>query len=260
METGLDIGFIGRLIEIIIIDLMLSGDNAVVIAMACRNLPPQRMRQAIFLGSAAAIGIRIVLTAAMTLLLDIPYLRIVGGVLLLVIAVKLLADDDGEEQVPEANSMWAAIRVVLVADAVMSFDNMVAVAVTSEGSLFLLAFGLLVSMSILMYGSRMVAVVMNRYPATIAVGAALLGWIGGGIIVTDPAIADLIAEEFPTFIFSAPLTGAIFVLLAATAVNARRGEKAEAVLAIAAPIATIADVAAGEPVLPPATVVVESVP
>jgi YjbE family integral membrane protein len=192
-----DAAFWGALLSIIVANILLSGDNAVVIALASRNLPPTQQKKAIFWGSAAAIILRVVLTITAVALLSLPYLKIIGGLLLLYIGIQLLSDGDGEEDMKGESSIWAAIRTILIADLVMSLDNVLAVAAAAqkgpeETRLLLLIIGLGMSIPLIIFGSAMLLKVMERFPIIITIGAGLLGFLAGGMLVDDPAIKDAI--------------------------------------------------------------------
>ena len=190
--------------QIIMIDILLGGDNAVVIALACRKLPPAQRRLGILWGTAGAIVLRVILIVFALALLSIPFLKIVGAVLLLWIGVKLLAPDDeeGHGDIQTSDKLWAAVKTVIVADLVMSIDNVIAIAGAAEGAggdhkIPLVVFGLLVSIPIIVWGSQMVIKLMERFPAIIVVGGMLLGWIAGSMAVTDPALLPYLAEGVP---------------------------------------------------------------
>lgn len=174
--------------SIVLANIVLSGDNAVVIAMAARTLKPEQRTKAIFWGSAAAIVMRIVLTIVAIQLLTLPYLKIVGAVLLVYIGVDLLkGEDEGDGEGKEINGLMAAIRTILIADLVMSMDNVLAVAAAAKGNLPLLILGLLISIPLIIFGATLLTKVMERFPIIITVGAALLGFLAGELLVTDPA-------------------------------------------------------------------------
>ncbi|WP_338414815.1 TerC family protein [uncultured Sphaerotilus sp.] len=185
--------------QIIMIDILLGGDNAVVIALACRKLPPAQRRAGILWGTAGAILLRVVLIFFALTLLQLPFLKIVGALLLLWIGIKLLMpEDDGGHEVQASDKLWAAVKTVIVADFVMSLDNVIAIAGAAETAasghqMPLVIFGLLVSIPIIVWGSQMVIKLMDRFPAVITIGAMLLGWIAGTMAVTDPAIAGWLA-------------------------------------------------------------------
>jgi YjbE family integral membrane protein len=176
--------------EIIIVNILLSGDNAVVIALASRNLPDGQRRMAILLGSAGAILLRVIFTGVIGSLMQLPYLKIVGGALLLWIGVKLMVPehDEKESKIQGAAQLWAAVRIIVIADAVMSLDNVIAIAGAAKGDMTLIVIGLLISIPLIIFGSQLVLQVLLRYPILVTGGAALLGWIAGEVIVTDPAI------------------------------------------------------------------------
>ncbi len=181
--------------QIIMIDIVLSGDNAVVIALACRNLPPEQRRRGILWGVAGAVGLRVVLTMMAALVLNLPWLKLVGGVLLLWIGIKLLVPDDGEgHDIAPAGHLWGAVRTIIVADFVMSLDNVIAVAGASHGNLSLLIFGLLVSIPLIIWSSQIILHLMERWPVVVVIGAGLLGWVAGAMIWSDPGIAGWISH------------------------------------------------------------------
>lgn len=184
--------------QIIMIDILLGGDNAVVIALACRKLPPAQRKMGIIYGTAGAIALRVVLIFFALALLAIPFLKIIGALLLVWIGVKLLApgDDDEHGNIEGSDRLWAAVKTVIVADLVMSIDNVIAIAGAAEGvggdhKMPLVIFGLLVSIPIIVWGSQFVIKLMDRFPAIITAGGMLLGWIAGTMLVTDPAVAIL---------------------------------------------------------------------
>ena len=203
--------------QIIMIDILLGGDNAVVIALACRNLPDKLRTRGIIYGTAGAIILRVILIAFALALLAIPYLKIVGAVLLLWIGVKLLqpeAEDD--HNISSSDKLWAAVKTVIVADLVMSIDNVLAIAGAAQGAhqdhqLALVVFGLLVSIPIIVAGSQLVLKLMARFPVVITLGAMLLGWIAGQMAYSDPAIKPYLPEaDFWGYVVAA--AGALLVL------------------------------------------------
>ncbi|RYF77324.1 MAG: TerC family protein [Comamonadaceae bacterium] len=178
--------------QIIIIDILLGGDNAVVIALACRKLPPEQRRKGIIFGTAGAIVLRVILIAFAMTLLMVPFLKLIGAVLLVWIGVKLLApDDDAHGDIQGSDKLFAAIKTIIVADLVMSVDNVIAIAGAAqnagEHSFLLVVLGLLISIPIIVWGSQLVIKLMERFPMIITLGGMLLGWIAGGMLVTDPA-------------------------------------------------------------------------
>ena len=211
--------FWAALLSIIVANILLSGDNAVVIALASRNLPANQQKKAIFWGSAAAIILRVILTITAVQLLSLPYLKIVGAILLVYIGVQLLADSDDEAEMDGHSNIWGAIRTILVADLVMSLDNVIAVAAAAqkgpeETRLALLIIGLGLSIPLIIFGSTMLLKVMDRFPVIITLGAGLLGLLAGGMLVEDPAIKDSIqgAMEDAHMIFEG-ICVAIVILL-----------------------------------------------
>jgi len=185
-------------LQIIAIDIVLSGDNAVVIALACRNLPPAQRRQGILWGVAGAVGLRVVLTAFAAGLLGFPWLKLVGGVLLLWIAVKLLLPEEAEGPEIEApQQLWAAVKTIIVADFIMSLDNVIAVAAASRDSILLLLFGLAVSIPLIIWSSQIVLRLMERHPIIVTLGAGLLGYVAGGMLVSDVIVKDWMQAHVP---------------------------------------------------------------
>ncbi|HSY28208.1 MAG TPA: TerC family protein, partial [Burkholderiaceae bacterium] len=185
------------LINIMLVNIVLSGDNAVVIALAAHALPARQQRAAIVFGSAAAIAMRTILTIFAIKLLVLPYLKIVGGILLLYIAVKLMAHQPRTGKVNAGTTIGAAIRTILLADLVMSLDNVLGVAAASHGNLLLLIAGLLLSIPLIVFGSTFVLSIMKKFPVFIVLGAALLGYLGGEMLISDVAIHTWVAENLP---------------------------------------------------------------
>ncbi len=215
-------------LEIIAIDLLLGGDNAVVIALACRNLPPAQRRLGILWGTVGAIVLRIALIFMALSLLQVPGLKLVGGVLLVWIGVKLLLPegDGGHGEVKGSTELWGAVKTVIVADFVMSLDNVIAIAGAAETAapgqqLSLVIFGLLVSIPIIVWGSQIVLKLMDRYPMVITAGAMLLGWIAGTMSWTDPLVRDALPNG-DVWRWGAGVAGALLVLAAARWLAARK--------------------------------------
>jgi YjbE family integral membrane protein len=190
--------FLSALLAIIVIDLVLAGDNAIVIALAARNLPKQLQRRAIIWGSLGAVAVRSSLTVAVLWLLGVPGLMLAGGLLLVWIAYKLLAGSDnggaGHEVAP-AKSFWAAMRTIVVADAVMGLDNVLAVAGAAHGSVLLVVTGLLISIPIVVWGSTLILHWLERFPALLYVGGAVLAWTAAKMIVSEPVVAQTLAHQ-----------------------------------------------------------------
>ncbi len=206
--------FLVSLLQIIWIDLLLSGDNAVVIALACRNLPPEQRKVGIWLGAGAAIGLRIIFALMITYLLAVPFLKIVGGLLLFWIAVKLIASDDAHGDVEAPTTLWSAVKTIAIADAVMSLDNVLAIAAASHGNVWLFIFGLLFSIPLIIYGSTMILTLLQRFPILIWLGAALLGWIAGDMLTEDPWFVAQVGKTTGLMQYLGDAIGALVVLLA----------------------------------------------
>lgn len=195
--------YILPILQIIWIDLLLSGDNAVVIAMACRALPPHQRKIGMLLGAGTAIGLRIIFAVFITYLLGVPFLKVVGGLLLLWIGMKLAVGEDEEgHSIESSESMWRAVRTIAIADAVMSLDNVVAIAAAAGGNIWLFVFGLLLSIPLIVFGSTLLSAVIDRFPLIIWGGAALLGWIAGEMIVTDPVVMNWLSGQNPGWIIT----------------------------------------------------------
>ncbi len=200
---------------IIWVNIILSGDNAVVIALAARSLPPRQQKQAIFWGAGAAVVLRIVLTIVAVKLLELPFLKLVGAAALLWIAVKLLVPEDGgDDGVASSSHLIGAIKTILIADLVMSTDNVIAVAAAAKSSITLLVLGLVISIPLVVYGATMLMKLMERYPIIITLGAAILGWTAGEMAVTDPAIEEWIKANVAWLdsFHVAPAVGAVLVV------------------------------------------------
>lgn len=186
--------------QIILIDILLGGDNAVVIALACRQLPPHQRVKGILWGTAGAILLRVILIAFALTLLQLPFLKIVGGALLIWIGIKLLVpEQDDEHSVEASDKIWNAVKTVIIADLVMSIDNVIAIAGAAQGAgehqMVLVVFGLLVSIPIIVWGSQFVLKLMDRFPAIITLGGMLLGWIAGTMVHTDPLLVSHLPQD-----------------------------------------------------------------
>jgi YjbE family integral membrane protein len=207
----------GAVLQIIVIDILLGGDNAVVIALACRNLPAQQRTRGVLFGTIGAIVLRVALISFAVVLLDIPFLKFVGGVLLLWIGVKLMMPDHSDPNIKPSDQLWTAVKTIIVADAVMSLDNVIAVAGAAEAAdpqhrIALVIFGLLVSIPLIVWGSTLVLKLLDRFPIVIALGAGLLGWIAGGLMIDDPFIDRWPALNVPGVDYAAHAAGALLVL------------------------------------------------
>jgi YjbE family integral membrane protein len=200
------------LLKIIWINIILSGDNAVVIALAARALPAEQQRKAILFGSGAAVVLRVALTVVAAKLLEVSYLQIVGGLLLLWIGAQLLSEEEEDEGgEPTQSTMGAAIRTILIADLVMSLDNVIGVAAAAKGSMLLLILGLAISIPLVVFGSSMMIKLMTRFPIVVTFGACLIGWVGGETIMSDVALREF-SEANPWLHYAAAAAGALAVL------------------------------------------------
>ncbi|HQU99133.1 MAG TPA: TerC family protein [Nitrosomonas sp.] len=200
-------------LQIIAIDIVLGGDNAVVIALACRRLPEDQRKLGIFWGVFGAIALRVVLIFFALSLLAIPYLKIVGAALLLWIGVKLLQpESEGEHEIDASTTLIGAIKTIIVADAVMSLDNVIAIAGAAKDEMGLVIFGLVISVPIIVWGSQLVMKLMERFPVTIAIGAGLLGWIAGDMLVSDVATKEWVDAQASYLRWVAPVVGALTVV------------------------------------------------
>ncbi|HSU21018.1 TerC family protein [Comamonadaceae bacterium OTU4NAUVB1] len=201
------------LLEIVWINIILSGDNAVVIALAARSLPPEQQRKAVLIGSGAAVVLRIVLTIVAAKLLALPYLQIIGGLLLLWIGLQLLGEEEeGEGHGKHHGTMFSAVRTILIADLVMSLDNVIAVAAAAHGNSLLLILGLAISIPLVIFGSTIMIKMMERFPIIVVLGATLIGWVAGETIMNDVALHGVL-ESRPWLHYVGPAAGAAFVLL-----------------------------------------------
>jgi YjbE family integral membrane protein len=209
----LDATFWLALVQIIGINIILSGDNAVVIALACRTLPPQQQKWGIILGAGAAVLLRVVFTIFIVYLLTIPFLKLAGGLLLFWIGYKLMMPQDDHNEVDAAANLMAAVKIILIADAVMSLDNVIAVAAAAKGDILLLVIGLLISIPLVVYGASLLINLINRFPIIIPGGAALIGYIGGEVIITDPALQPWIDANAHWMHEAIPLLGAILIVV-----------------------------------------------
>ncbi len=217
------------IVQIILIDILLGGDNAVIIALACRNLPARQRRAGIVWGAAGAIVLRVILITVAVALLQWPFLKLVGGILLLWIGVKLIAPaDDGHsaEKLHGSDRLLAAIKTIIVADFVMSLDNVIAIAGAAENAdpsqrTGLIIFGLLVSVPFIVFGAQVILKLLDRFPIIVTVGAALLGWIAGGLIVGDPIVVPILPDA-ATLKYAASAVGAAFVVVAGRWLARRR--------------------------------------
>ena len=217
--------FFLQIIQIVWINILLSGDNAVVIALACRSLPTRERKWGVILGAGAAVFMRIIFTVMVMSLMQIPYLKLIGGLLLLWIAVKLVIDETDETDIHASSTIWNAVRTIAVADMVMSLDNVVAIAAAAKGSIPLIVFGLLISVPLIVFGATLIITILQRYPVLVWAGAGLLGWVAGDLIASDPSMRPLtsaIAESTAETIGG--IIGVVLVLGVALVLKQRRPE------------------------------------
>jgi YjbE family integral membrane protein len=209
------------LLQITLINIVLSGDNAVVIALACRSLPARQQKKAILFGSIGAIVLRVVLTFFAVYLLNLPGVKLVGAALLLWIGVDLLSGEDDKEHVQGKPGLVAAIKTIVIADVVMSLDNVVAVAAAARNDLLLLVLGLVIGIPLIVFGSTLLLKLMNRFPIIVTLGAGLLGWVAGDMALSDPAIEDHV-EPIAWLHVAAPAVGAVAVVAVGKWLGSRR--------------------------------------
>mgnify|MGYP000735616680 CR=1 FL=1 len=198
--------------QIMMINIVLSGDNAVVIAMASRSLPPRQQKQAILFGSFGAIFLRIVLTFFAVMLLDLPYLKLIGSVLLAYIGIQMLIPEEAEDEIDGHSHMWSAIKTIIIADLIMSLDNVLGVAAAAKGNVVLLVIGLGISIPLIIYGSTFILKLMNRFPIIITLGGGILGWVAGEMLITDPSISAWVDGQAHWLHTFAPAMGALLVV------------------------------------------------
>ena len=217
LETALNPTFWISVLQIIAIDILLGGDNAIVIALACRRLPEAQRKQGIFWGVVGAIGLRVILIFFALQLLAIPFLKIVGGLLLLWIGIKLLQpEEEVHDSIEGSTHLLGAIRTIIIADAVMSLDNVIAVAAAAKGDLGLVIFGILVSIPIVVWGSKFVLKLMDRLPVVITFGGALLGWIAGDMLLGDAVVKPYLEGQPGWLKYVSAAAGALLVVAVGT--------------------------------------------
>ena len=214
--------------EIIVINILLSGDNAVVIALACRNLPAKQRAQGVLWGVVGAVVLRIILTFFAVSLLRLPYLQLVGAALLVYIGIGLIAEDgDDEHEIEASDRLFAAVKTDIVADLVMSVDNVIGVAGAAKGSLSLLVFGLVVSIPLVVLGSQLIMGLIQRFPMLVIAGGGLLGYIAGEIAIADTAVKPWIDANAPMLHYLAPAAGILIVIGVGWALTQRRRRNAK---------------------------------
>jgi len=223
------------LFEIAVINVLLSGDNAVVIALACRSLPEKQQKQAFLIGAAGIVVLMTALTAFAAYLLTLPYLEVIGSVLLVIIAVKLLLPSDDEEGgVTESAGFWGAVKTIIIADIVMSLDNVLGMAGAARGHLGMLFVGMVITIPLILFGSALIMRLMERYPVFITLGAGLLGWVAGEMAVADPAFKDSIESNARYLEYFVPMLGAASVVVVGKVLSHRRSTAAASAVAEAA--------------------------
>ncbi|MGE5639854.1 MAG: TerC family protein [Clostridia bacterium] len=226
------------LFQICVINVLLSGDNAVVIALACRDLPQKEQKLAFAIGAGGVIVLMTALTACAAYLMSLPYLEIIGGVVLLWIGVKLLAaeEEEIEGEGKRAASFWDAVKTIIIADIVMSLDNVLGMAGAAKGHLGMLFIGMVITIPLVLFGSAMIMKLMERFPVFITFGAGLLGWVAGEMAIADPAFKEVIEQKAHFMEYVAPIFGAILVVVAGR-VLARRNQAKNAAQPEQAPVA-----------------------
>ena len=219
------------LFKIAVINVVLSGDNALVIALACRSLPSRDQKRAFIVGTAGIVVLMTVLTSSAALLMTLPYIQIVGSLLLLWIGVKLLLPENDEGNVKESNSFMDAVKTIIIADIVMSLDNVLGMAGAAKGHLGMLFLGLLITMPLILFGSAMLVKLMERFPQFITIGAGLLGYVAGDMAVADPAVKNYIDSHVHFLETLAPIVGAMFVVIAGKMLARRKHDDGDAAVA-----------------------------
>ncbi|MEF3366544.1 TerC family protein [Methylocystis sp. 9N] len=221
MTLDLAIGW--EVFEIIWINILLSGDNAILIALACRQLSVRQRRWGVFLGALGGVILRIAFTLVVVELMGIPYLRIVGSLMLLVVAIKLLIDETGHSDVTAKPDLWSAVGAIIMADAVMSLDNVLAIAAAARGSTQLIVFGLVLSVPIVMFGAGALLKALERFPILVWAGAGVLGWVAGDMTASDSALAAYVhVADHKSLELGLSIAGCAIVLIIAFAVQAYR--------------------------------------
>src|SRR6476661_437621 len=213
------------LFEIAVINIVLSGDNAVVIALACRSLAPRDQKKAFIIGTAGIVVLMTALTSFAALLMTLPYIQILGSLLLLWIGVKLLLPEDEDGNVKESDSFWDAVKTIIIADIVMSLDNVLGMAGAAKGHLGMLFVGLVITMPLILFGSALLVKLMERFPQFVVIGAGLLGYVAGDMAVADPADKNYIDTHVHFLENLAPIIGAAFVVIAGKMLARRKHDE-----------------------------------
>ena len=222
------------ILKIIGINIVLSGDNAVVIALACRNLPPAQRKMGIMLGAGAAVVLRIIFTVLIAYVLDVPWLKLIGGLLLFWIAIKLCLSEEADgDSVKAGNNLFEAVKIIAIADVVMSLDNVLAIAAAAGGQMWLIILGLIISIPLVVFGATLILALLTRYPVLVWGGAALLGWVAGELIATEPVLKPYMLQLAESLGITVKLLdrgfeagGALIVILAGLALS-RKGHSAK---------------------------------
>ena len=217
------------LFKIAVINVVLSGDNALVIALACRSLPARQQRQAFIVGTGGIVVLMTLLTSCAALLMTLPYIQIVGSVLLLWIGIKLLLPEDEDGNVKESSNFWEAVKTIIIADIVMSLDNVLGMAGAAKGHLGMLFVGLLITMPLILFGSALLVKLMERFPQFVVIGAGLLGYVAGDMAVGDPAVKTYIDTHVHILDQIAPIIGAAFVVIAGKMLARKKESETEVV-------------------------------
>ncbi|MEB3100665.1 TerC family protein [Ferviditalea candida] len=199
-------------LEIMLINIVLSGDNAVVIAMASKNLPLDQRKKAVWWGAFGAVALRLVLTVVAVVLLKVPYIQAAGSLLLMYIALKLLMDDEGHSNVKEASSLAGAVWTIIVADFIMSLDNVLAIAAVAEGDLILIILGIGLSIPLIIWGSTLIMKLLHKYPILVYIGAGILGYTAGEMLVSDQKVEKLLEHANPAFHWLIPVATTLIVI------------------------------------------------
>ena len=219
MDLAFSAGWFATLAQVAVVDLLLGGDNAILVAMACRDLPPAMRTRAIALGAVGAVLARLVLSGLATSLVDVPSLRLIGGFVLMLIAINLALppkpENEGAAPISDGSGLFGVALVIIVSDLVMSLDNVVALAAITRGDYLMLAIGLAMSIPALMWGASLMTGLLKRHPWTIEAGAALLGWIAGDFAISDRMYGDWVASQSPALVYALPLAVAVYVILQA---------------------------------------------
>jgi YjbE family integral membrane protein len=202
------------LFKIAVINVVLSGDNAVVIALACRSLPHKQQKRAFAVGTGGIVVLMTLLTAFAAMLMSLPYIQLIGSILLVWIGVNLLLPEDGEGDIKDSSNFWEAVRTIIIADIVMSLDNVLGMAGAARGHYGMLFVGLLITMPLILFGSAMLMKLMERFPVFITIGAGLLGYVAGDMAVGDLAVKQYVEVHAHILDVAAPLVGALFVVIA----------------------------------------------